>query len=220
MANDSRESGQEEPAVIINDRRVRYDSDEPASSSDRAATAAESAPSPSTSSPGEEKTLKEKTEEAREGRLLALLSGMVATHLFVDPSTGLPDERWSPREARFYLDLIDLYVKARGGAGLTGGQPEESPVDREEPRLGHIPAILGAMAVHALGVDPQTGRPGGAGSLEAAKLYIELLDYVSQTVGSSMTEEDRSYMKDILYQTKMFFVRMKDSGRPAGGPGV
>ena len=220
MANDSRESGQEEPAVIINDRRVRYDSDEPASSSDKAATAAESAPSPSTTSPGEEKTLKEKTEEAREGRLLALLSGMVATHLFVDPSTGLPDERWSPREARFYLDLIDLYVKARGGAGLTGGQPEESPVDREEPRLGHIPAILGAMAVHALGVDPQTGRPGGAGSLEAAKLYIELLDYVSQTVGSSMTEEDRSYMKDILYQTKMFFVRMKDSGRPAGGPGV
>ena len=97
MANDSRESGQEEPAVIINDRRVRYDSDEPASSSDRAATAAESAPSPSTSSPGEEKTLKEKTEEAREGRLLALLSGMVATHLFVDPSTGLPDERRSPR---------------------------------------------------------------------------------------------------------------------------
>ena len=220
MANDSRESGQEEPAVIINDRRVRYDSDEPASSSDKSATAAESAPSPSTTSPGEEKTLKEKTEEAREGRLLALLSGMVATHLFVDPSTGLPDERWSPREARFYLDLIDLYVKARGGAGLTGGQPEESPVDREEPRLGHIPAILGAMAVHALGVDPQTGRPGGAGSLEAAKLYIELLDYVSQTVGSSMTEEDRSYMKDILYQTKMFFVRMKDSGRPAGGPGV
>ena len=220
MANDSRESGQEEPAVIINDRRVRYDSDEPASSSDRAATAAESAPSPSTTSSEGEKTLKEKTEEAREGRLLALLSGMVATHLFVDPSTGLPDERWSPREARFYLDLIDLYVKARSGAGLTGGQPEESPVDREEPRLGHIPAILGAMAVHALGVDPQTGRPGGAGSLEAAKLYIELLDYVSQTVGSSMTEEDRSYMKDILYQTKMFFVRMKDSGRPAGGPGV
>lgn len=220
MANDSRESGQEEPAVIINDRRVRYDSDEPASSSDKAATAAESAPSPSTSSPGEEKTLREKTEEAREGRLLALLSGMVATHLFVDPSTGLPDERWSPREARFYLDLIDLYVKARGGAGLAGGQPEESPMDREEPRLGHIPAILGAMAVHALGVDPQTGRPGGAGSLEAAKLYIELLDYVSQTVGSSMTEDDRSYMKDILYQTKMFFVRMKDSGRPAGGPGV
>ncbi len=220
MANDSRESGQEEPAVIINDRRVRYDSDEPASSSDRAATAAESAPSPSTTSPGEEKTLKEKTEEAREGRLLALLSGMVATHLFVDPSTGLPDERWSPREARFYLDLIDLYVKARGGAGLTGGRSDESPVDREEPRLGHIPAILGAMAVHALGVDPQTGRPGGAGSLEAAKLYIELLDTVSQTVGSSMTEEDRSYMKDILYQTKMFFVRMKDSGRPAGGPGV
>ncbi len=93
-------------------------------------------------------------------------------------------------------------------------------MDREEPRLGHIPAILGAMAVHALGVDPQTGRPQGEGSVEAAKLYIDLLDYVSQTVGSSMTEEDRSYMKDILYQTKMFFVRMKDSGRAAGGPGA
>ena len=212
MADESRKSDQEEPAVIINDRRARYDSDEPVPTGPD--------PTPAAAAPAEEKTLREKTEEAREGRLLALLSGMVATHLFVDPSTGLPDERWSPREDRFYLDLIDLYSGARGGAGLTGAPTGESPVDREEPRLGHIPAILGAMAVHALGVDPQTGRPEGAGSLEAAKLYIELLDYVSQTVGASMTEEDRSYMKDILYQTKMFFVRMKDSGRPAGGPGV
>lgn len=220
MPDESREKGQEEPTVIINDRRARYDSDEPVGAPDKsdAGTRAESfSPPPSAT---EEKTLREKTEEAREGRLLALLSGMVATHLFVDPSTGLPDERWSPREARFYLDLIDRYVAARGGAGLTGGLREESPADREEPRLGHIPAILGAMAVHALGIDPQTGRPQGEGSLEAAKLYIELLDYVSQTVGSSMTEEDRSYMKDILYQTKMFFVRMKDSGRPSGGPGA
>ena len=220
MPDESREKGQEEPTVIINDRRVRYDSDEPVGVPDKndAGTRTESfSPPPSAT---EEKTLREKTEEAREGRLLALLSGMVATHLFVDPSTGLPDERWSPREARFYLDLIDRYVAARGGAGLTGGLREESPMDREEPRLGHIPAILGAMAVHALGVDPQTGRPQGEGSVEAAKLYIDLLDYVSQTVGSSMTEEDRSYMKDILYQTKMFFVRMKDSGRAAGGPGA
>ena len=212
MADESRKSDQEEPAVIINDRRARYDSDEPVPTGPD--------PTPTAAAPAEEKTLREKTEEAREGRLLALLSGMVATHLFVDPSSGLPDERWSPREARFYLDLIALYTEARGGTGVTGGMAEESSADREEPRLGHIPAILGAMAVHALGVDPQTGRPGGPGSLEAAKLYIELLDYVSQTVGASMTEEDRSYMKDILYQTKMFFVRMKDSGRPAGGPGV
>ena len=220
MPDESREKGQEEPTVIINDRRVRYDSDEPVASPDRSPSGAAAESASQSPSPAAEKTLREKTEEAREGRLLALLSGMVATHLFVDPSTGLPDERWSPREARFYLDLIDLYVAARGGAGVTGDRREESPADSEEPRLGHIPAILGAMAVHALGIDPQTGRPGGEGSLEAAKLYIELLDYVSQTVGSSMTEEDRSYMKDILYQTKMFFVRMKDSGRPAGGPGV
>ncbi len=223
MTSDGRENNSEEPKVIINDRRVRYDVDEDAGSAggeNPAASASAqpvSAPSPQT----EERSLREVAEAAREGRLLALLSGMVATHLYVDPATGFPDDRFSPREARFYLDLIDLYVAARGeSALLPSPSAPESPVEREEPRLGHIPAILGAMAVHALGIDPQTGRPGGEGNLEAARLYIDLIDFVSGAVGSAMAEDDRSYMKDILYQTKMFFVRQKDRGGAGGGPGA
>jgi hypothetical protein len=143
---------------------------------------------------------------------------MTASHLFVDPATGLPDERFNPEEARFYLDLITLYEKSRGRQGVISPAADNAEaLEKEPPRLGHIPAILGAMAVHALGVDPATGRPGGASNLDAARLYIDLLDFVSTTVADAMTEEDRSYMKDILYQTKMFFVRQKDLSRP-GGP--
>ncbi len=198
-----------EPSIIINDRRMRFDEE----SAERA-SGQESAPQSGESrNIGEEKTLREQSEEAREGQLLALLSGMVASHLFVDPASGLPDERFNPEEARFYLDLIDLFAAARGkGRGL---RPE---AEKESARLGHIPAILGAMAVHVLGVDPSTGRPGGASNLEAARLYIDLLDFVSKTIGTSMTVEDREYMNDILYQTKMFFVRQKDLLKPGGAP--
>ncbi len=224
MTSDGRENNSEEPKVIINDRRVRYDVDEQAGTpGDNTSAPSSAPPSPPEGlfSPTGEKSLREVAEAAREGRLLALLSGMVATHLYVDPATGLPDDRFSPREARFYLDLIDLYAVARGESTLLPSPAgPESPVEREEPRLGHIPAILGAMAVHALGIDPQTGRPGGEGNLEAAKLYIDLIDFVSGAVGSAMSEDDRSYMKDILYQTKMFFVRQKDRGGAGGGPGA
>ena len=204
-----------EPSLIINDRRMRFD-EEPARE-EASRTQAPPEASPSGTENDAEKSLREKAEEAREGRLLALLSGMVASHLFVDPSTGLPDERFSPSEARFYLDLIDLYAAARGKEGLLDSLPAEGgPGEKEPPRLGHIPAILGAMAVHALGVDPATGRPGGVSNMDAARLYIDLLDFVSGTVAGSMTAEDRDYMNDILYQTKMFFVRQRDLGRPGG----
>lgn len=213
------DAGSEEPSLIINDRRMRFDDE---------AVTTETAPREEDRSAearrqeerrAEERSLKEKTEEAREGRLLALLSGMAASHLFVDPATGLPDERFNPEEARFYLDLIALYAKSRGNSGVFSRLPEtESAGEKESPRLGHIPAILGAMAVHALGVDPATGRPAGQGNLDAARLYIDLLDFVSSHVGDQMSEEDKDYMKDILYQTKMFFVRQKDLARPSGPP--
>lgn len=208
-----RNTDPEEPSVIINDRRIRFDEDNPPNvSSPSDESRAEAAKEE------EERSLREKTEEAREGRLLALLAGMVASHLFVDPSTGFPDERFNPEEARFYLDLVSLYAESRGKKGLISRIPEEAGIgEKEPPRLGHIPAILGAMAVHALGVDPATGRPGAPANLDAARLYIDLLDFLSTTVGEAMTEEDRSYMQDILYQTKMFFVRQKDLARP-GGP--
>jgi hypothetical protein len=203
-----------EPSIIINDRRMRFD-EEPAREEEPRTPTPEGSHVKAESD--EEKSLREKAEEAREGRLLALLSGMVASHLFVDPATGLPDERFSPSEARFYLDLIDLYAAARGKEGIMGQLPAEAgPGEKEPPRLGHIPAILGAMAVHALGVDPATGRPGGVSNMDAARLYIDLLDFVSGTVAGSMTAEDRDYMNDILYQTKMFFVRQRDLGRPGG----
>jgi len=208
-----------EPSLIINDRRMRFDEEavreEPRTQSrpPEAKTAGEEPRSENES----EKSLRQRAEEAREGRLLALLSGMVASHLFVDPATGLPDERFSPAEARFYLDLIDLYAAARAKTGLLAELPAEPGAgEKEPPRLGHIPAILGAMAVHALGVDPATGRPGGAANMEAARLYIDLLDFVSTSVAESMTAEDRDYMNDILYQTKMFFVRQRDIARPGG----
>ena len=204
-----------EPSIIINDRRMRFDEEPAREEAPRTQTTPEAPIAPPVTD--SEKSLREKAEEAREGRLLALLSGMVASHLFVDPSTGLPDERFSPSEARFYLDLIDLYAAARGKEGIMGQiPPAAGPNEKEPPRLGHIPAILGAMAVHALGVDPATGRPGGIANMDAARLYIDLLDFVSGTVGGSMTAEDRDYMNDILYQTKMFFVRQRDLGRPGG----
>ena len=202
-----------EPSTIINDRRMRFDEE-----SGAAAPPPEEAPrSGREEQHEEEKSLREQAEEVREGRLLALLCGMVASHLFVDPATGFPDERFNPQEARFYLDLIEIYSSARGTTGLLSVIPNDSAMaEKEPPRLGHIPAILGAMAVHALGVDPATGRPGGGANLDAARLYIDLLDFVSKTVADSMTEEDRTYMNDILYQTKMFFVRQRDLSRPGG----
>ncbi|MCL5285378.1 MAG: DUF1844 domain-containing protein [Nitrospirae bacterium] len=209
-----------EPSIIINDRRMRFDEEAAREESHRTESPRAEAPAPGESPRGDsdgEKSLREKAEEAREGRLLALLSGMVASHLFVDPATGLPDERFSPSEARFYLDLIDLYVAARGKNGILASlPPEPGAAEKEPPRLGHVPAILGAMAVHALGVDPATGRPGGAANMEAARLYIDLLDFVATKVADSMTAEDRDYMNDILYQTKMFFVRQRDLARPGG----
>lgn len=220
-SNKTQNSDSEEPSLIINDRRMRFDEEGPVGD----ARSASSPPAEgrreeeeAARAQSDERSLREKTEEAREGRLLALLSGMTASHLFVDPSTGLPDERFNPEEARFYLDLISLYAKSRENRGVFKTLSESSEIgEKEPPRLGHIPAILGAMAVHALGVDPATGRSGGPANLDAARLYIDLLDFVSTTVSDAMTEEDRNYMKDILYQTKMFFVRQKDLARP-GGP--
>ena len=216
-ANRSQNSDSEEPALIINDRRMRFDEESSVAEPSSEASSNEEKRRREEEEKAQEHSLREKKEEAREGRLLALLSGMTASHLFVDPATGLPDERFNPEEARFYLDLISLYAQSREKNGVFAHSTGNGDAgEKEPPRLGHIPAILGAMAVHALGVDPATGRSGGTANLDAARLYIDLLDFVSNTVADAMTEEDRNYMKDILYQTKMFFVRQKDIARPAG----
>ncbi|MGL3710089.1 hypothetical protein ACSYAY_04395 [Leptospirillum ferriphilum] len=212
---------EKEAEFIISDRRPRYDLDEtPSSREDQ-----------KKDTPADERTGTEKEQSFRDGstirneketsstsssseagldQILALLSGMVLNHLAFDPETRRPAPSFNIREARFFLGLMETFQEAFRDK-LPVSLLDNQPVDVDEaPRLGHIPAILGGMAISALGVDPRTGKPERSPDFESSKLLIDLMDTFLQEGEPVLGAEEKEYIKDMIYQAKMYFVSLRD----------
>ncbi|AFS52309.1 hypothetical protein [Leptospirillum ferriphilum] len=212
---------EKEAEFIISDRRPRYDLDEPQSSpaeQKKDTSADERARTEKDPSFGEGSTIRKEKEsptpppsnEAGLDQILALLSGMVLNHLAFDPETRRPAPSFNIREARFFLGLMEAFQEAFRDK-LPVSLLDNQPVDVDEaPRLGHIPAILGGMAISALGVDPRTGRPERPPDFESSKLLIDLMDTFLREGEPVMGAEEKEYIKDMIYQAKMYFVSLKD----------
>lgn len=205
---------EKEPEIIITDRRPRFDAEEHSVPESRA----------------EERTEEEirrhdgghdhdhghdhdaddggLPKDARLEQILAVLSGMVLNHLAFDPETRRPVPSFNLKEARFFLGLMEKFQEAFQESlplAVMGGAESE-----EEPKLGHIPAILGGMAISSLGVDPRTGRPERTPDFESARYLIDLMDLFVKEGESALDPEEREYVKDMVYQAKMYFVSLKD----------
>ncbi|MHB8422883.1 MAG: hypothetical protein ACYDAM_09000 [Leptospirales bacterium] len=146
--------------------------------------------------------------EARLDQILAILSGMVLNHLAFDPETRRPIPSFSLKEARFFLGLMEKFQEAFNQHLPLSVMA--SPDADEDPKLGHIPAILGGMAISSLGVDPRTGKPERPPDFESARYLIDLMDLFVKEGESSLDPEEREYVKDMVYQAKMYFVSLKD----------
>lgn len=208
------EKDEKEPELIITDRRPRFDvePETPSESSSPSSTASrphDVAPEPER---GPEVSGPETPGmEIRLEQIMAILSGMALTHLSFDPETRLPDPTFSLREARFFLELMEKFrdaFKDKLSIAVTGDSPIEEPA-----KLGHIPAILGGMAISALGVDPRTGRPERKPDFESARFLIDLMDLFVLEGEAALEPEERDYVKDMVYQAKMYFVRQRDQIR-------
>ncbi|MHB1563227.1 MAG: hypothetical protein ACYCXP_03915 [Leptospirillum sp.] len=213
MAED-RKSQEEE--IIVNDRRPRFDMDAPEEvvSTTEKATAGEEPESHGGmhDHAGEDGQTKAPRAPKLE-HILSFLAGMALSHLGIDPETGVPDAGFSVREARFMLSLMEMFQEAfRDKLPISALSDRGDLPAEEEPRLGHIPALLGALAINALGVDPRTGQQVRNPEPQAAQFYIDLMDLFLKESGDSLPVEDRDYIKDMLYQTRMFFVRQRDKG--------
>ena len=209
---------EKESEFIISDRRPRYDVDEPelpASSAERSEGPEDGKQKTGNgASPlGDTTNREEKTASSDEtglDQILAILSGMVLKHLAFDPDTRRPAPSFNVREARFFLGLMEAFQEAfrdKLPVSLLDNQPVE--VD-EAPRLGHIPAILGGMAISALGVDPRTGRTERPPDFESSKFLIDLMDTFLREGEPALGPEEKEYIKDMIYQAKMYFVSLKD----------
>lgn len=211
------ERDEKEPEIIISDRRPRFDVDEPEPPAPSASVKEEKRdevppPSPESSreTSGDGHPAGETPGDHGLDQIFAILSGMVLNHLAFDPETRRPAQTFNIREARFFLGLMEAFQEAfqdKLPVALLDSRPVE--VD-ESPRLGHIPAILGGMAISALGVDPRTGRPERAPDFESAKLLIDLMDTFLREGESALGAEEKEYIKDMIYQAKMYFVSLKD----------
>lgn len=220
MAEDQKHPEEE---IIVNDRRPRFDLDEPeVSDVSSGKTSVREEPEHHNDvhdhnhdhghDHEEEAHLKAPRSPKLE-HILSFLSGMALSHLGIDPETGVPDAGFSVREARFMLRLMELFQEAfREKLSIAALSDRGELPAEEEPRLGHIPALLGALAINALGVDPRTGQQIRNPEPQAAQFYIDLMDLFLKESGDSLPVEDRDYIKDMLYQTRMFFVRQKDKG--------
>ncbi len=204
-----------EEEIIVNDRRPRFDLDGPdvsAASSEKPPVEEETIRPEETHEHGEDSHLKAPRAPKLE-HILSFLSGMALSHLGIDPETGVPDVGFSVREAKFMLTLMELFQDAfREKLSIAALSDRGELPAEEEPRLGHIPALLGALAINALGVDPRTGQQIRNPEPQAAQFYIDLMDLFLKESGESLPVEDRDYIKDMLYQTRMFFVRQRDKG--------
>jgi hypothetical protein len=204
------ESDEKEPELIITDRRPRFDT-EPETPSE--APSKGSGPDEPAHEAGHRHEALEDEVPAgiRLEQILAILSGMVLTHLSFDPESRLPDPAFSLKEARFFLDLMEKFRDAfrdRLPIAVAGEGTIEEPA-----KLGHIPAILGGMAISALGVDPRTGRPERKPDFESARFLIDLMDLFVREGEDALEPEEREYVKDMVYQAKMYFVRQRDQIR-------
>lgn len=216
---------EKEPELIITDRRPRFDADPD--------PGPESSPQGASMSPPPVEEVRhhheheghdhshhhdlpedqhdhsgELPQDARLEQILAVLSGMVLNHLAFDPETRRPVPSFSLKEARFFLGLMEKFQEAfqkHLPLAVMGG-----PDADEEPKLGHIPAILGGMAISSLGVDPRTGRPERTPDFESARYLIDLMDLFVKEGEASLDPEEREYVKDMVYQSKMYFVSLKD----------
>jgi len=213
MAEDRKHQEEE---IIVNDRRPRFDLDGPdvtAASTEKTSVREEPEVHDELHDhAGEDGHLKAPRAPKLE-HILSFLAGMALSHLGIDPETGVPDAGFSVREARFMLSLMELFQDAfREKLSIAALSDRGELPAEEEPRLGHIPALLGALAINALGVDPRTGQQVRNPEPQAAQFYIDLMDLFLKESGDSLPVEDRDYIKDMLYQTRMFFVRQRDKG--------
>ncbi len=210
----------EEEEIIVNDRRPRFDVDEPVSPS-KTPEAPKDVPRSHEEPEGhsghdhdhdhEEELPPGTMREPKLEHILSFLAGMAMSHLGIDPETGVPDAGFSVRETTFMLRLMELFQESfRDKLSIAALSDRGELPAEEEPRLGHIPALLGALAINALGVDPRTGKQVRNPEPQAAKFYIDLMDLFLKESGDSLPVEDRDYIKDMLYQTRMFFVRQND----------
>ncbi len=211
-----------ESEFIISDRRPRYDLDE----SQPTPSSPERSEDPAAGKVRDENDVPlsdERTGEKESGsrpapasddagldQILAILSGMVLNHLAFDPETRRPAPSFNIREARFFLGLMEAFQEAfrdKLPVSLLDNQPVEV---EEAPRLGHIPAILGGMAISSLGVDPRTGRAERSPDFESSKFLIDLMDTFLREGEPALGPEEKEYIKDMIYQAKMYFVSLKD----------
>ncbi len=209
---------EKEPEIIITDRRPRFDAEEESARESRPGQPVEEAAHHHDGVHDHEgmgghghdhdADVEGPPKDVRLEQVLAILSGMVLNHLAFDPETRRPVPSFSLKEARFFLGLMEKFQEAfqeRLPLSVMGG-----PVSEEEPKLGHVPAILGGMAISSLGVDPRTGRPERKPDFESARYLIDLMDLFVKEGESALDPEEREYVKDMVYQAKMYFVSLKD----------
>ncbi len=95
-------------------------------------------------------------------------------------------------------------------------QGQRGPIP--DPTFAELINIIVMQAMAALGLLQGPGGQRMPADPPTAKHFIDMLELIDQKTKGNLTDEEKSLLDQVLYETRMAFVQIAQGGGPTGGP--